>query len=219
MARNWLKDLFVGFLRARHLNRHFRRLLLLDSLTQTGVSREVPASLSQVLIQAAKQTPDELLRELESHPDGITDNQAEEIRVRVGNNEIGHEKPLPWWLHLWLAYRNPFNLLLSLLAGVSALTGDDTGALIIGFMVLFSTLLRFWQEMKANKAADALKAMVSNTATVLRRDISTEAAPIFAQYYGVHLQTKTNPPQEIPLKDLVPGDIVLLSAGDMIPAG
>ncbi|MGC8697697.1 MAG: magnesium-translocating P-type ATPase, partial [Halothiobacillus sp.] len=218
MARNWLKDLFVGFLRARHLNRHFRRLLLLDSLTQTGVSREVPASLSQVLIQAAKQTPDELLRELESHPDGITDNQAEEIRVRVGNNEIGHEKPLPWWLHLWLAYRNPFNLLLSLLAGVSALTGDDTGALIIGFMVLFSTLLRFWQEMKANKAADALKAMVSNTATVLRRDISTEAAPIFAQYYGVHLQTKTNPPQEIPLKDLVPGDIVLLSAGDMIPA-
>jgi Mg2+-importing ATPase len=218
MARNWLKELFIGFLRARHIDRHFRRLLLLDSLTQTGVNREAPASLSQVLIKAANQAPEDVLRALDSHPDGITDNQADEIRARVGNNEIGHEKPLPWWWHLWLAYRNPFNILLSLLAGVSALTGDHTGALIIGFMVAFSTLLRFWQEMKANKAADSLKAMVSNTATVLRRDISTEAAPIFAQYYGVHLQTKTNPPQEIPLKDLVPGDIVLLSAGDMIPA-
>ncbi|MHB8920668.1 MAG: magnesium-translocating P-type ATPase [Halothiobacillus sp.] len=218
MSLNWLKGLFVGFLRTRHIDRHFRRLLILDSLTKTGVSREVPASLSQTLIRAANLAPDDLLTELESHIDGITDNQAEEVRAKVGNNEVGHEKPLPWWFHLWFAYRNPFNILLSVLAGVSALTGDDTGALIIGFMVVFSTLLRFWQEMKANKAADSLKAMVSNTATVLRRDISTEAAPVFAQYYGVHLHTKAAAQREIPLKNLVPGDIVLLSAGDMIPA-
>lgn len=69
-------------------------------------------------------------------------------------------------------------------------------------MVLISGLLRFWQEYRTNKAAEALKSMVRTTATVLRRG-----------HYGAK-PTK----QEIPINQLVPGDIILLSAGDMIPA-
>ncbi|MCW5322476.1 magnesium-translocating P-type ATPase [Verminephrobacter aporrectodeae subsp. tuberculatae] len=213
-----LKELFAGFLRTRHLARHFRRLALLDTLAQTGVSREVPPTLTQTLVSAATAEADTLLRKLESHADGLSESQAEAVRARVGPNEVEHERPLPWWTHLWHCYKNPFNLLLTLLAVISYLTEDMKATVVIGTMVVLSTLLRFWQEAKSNKAADALKAMVSNTATVIRRDLSKDAAPIFEQYYGVHLHVKDAKRIELPIKLLVPGDLIVLSAGDMIPA-
>ncbi len=213
-----LKELFAGFLRTRHLARHFRRLALLDTLAQTGVSREVPPELTQTLVSAATAAPATLLRQLDSHADGLSESQAEAVRTRVGLNEVEHEKPLPWWTHLWHCYKNPFNLLLTLLAVISYLTEDMKATVVIGTMVVLSTLLRFWQEAKSNKAADALKAMVSNTATVIRRDLSEDAAPIFEQYYGAHLHVKDAKRIELPIKLLVPGDLIVLSAGDMIPA-
>ena len=213
-----LKELFAGFLRTRHLARHFRRLALLDSIAQTGVSREVPPALTQTLVSAATAETDALLRQLDSHADGLSESQAEAVRARVGLNEVEHEKPLPWWTHLWHCYKNPFNLLLTLLAVISYLTEDMKATVVIGTMVVLSTLLRFWQEAKSNKAADALKAMVSNTATVIRRDLSEDAAPIFEQYYGAHLHVKDAKRIELPIKLLVPGDLIVLSAGDMIPA-
>ena len=213
-----LKELFAGFLRTRHLARHFRRLALLDTIAQTGVSREVPPALTQTLVSAATAETDALLRQLDSHADGLSESQAEAVRARVGLNEVEHEKPLPWWTHLWHCYKNPFNLLLTLLAVISYLTEDMKATVVIGTMVVLSTLLRFWQEAKSNKAADALKAMVSNTATVIRRDLSEDAAPIFEQYYGAHLHVKDAKRVELPIKLLVPGDLIVLSAGDMIPA-
>ena len=82
-----LKELFAGFLRTRHLARHFRRLTLLDTLAQTGVSREVPPELTQTLVSAATTDPATLLRQLDSHADGLSESQAESIRSRVGLNE------------------------------------------------------------------------------------------------------------------------------------
>ncbi len=213
-----LKELFARFLRTRHIARHFRRLALLDTVTQTGVSREVPARLTQTLLAAATSPGDLLLEELGSHNDGLSEEQAGEIRARAGLNEVEHEKPLPWWGHLWHCYQNPFNLLLTLLAVVSWLTEDMKAATVIGSMVVLSTLLRFWQEGKSNKAADALKAMVSNTATVLRRDITEDEAPVAEAVFGVHLNVKAAQRVELPIRLLVPGDMILLSAGDMIPA-
>ena len=70
--------------------------------------------------------------------------------------------------------------------------------IVLSSMVLLSTLLRFWQEFRSNKAAEELKAMVSSTTAVLRAGMDR--------------------PQEIPISTLVPGDIVYLSAGDMVPA-
>ncbi|MFN3397397.1 MAG: cation-transporting P-type ATPase, partial [Sulfurimicrobium sp.] len=213
-----LKEFFAGFLRTHRVARHFRRLILLDTLAQTGVSRELPAGLSKSLVTAATSDPAALLGRLDSHDDGLTEAQAQAIRERVGLNEVEHEKPLPWWQHLWLSYRNPFNLLLTLLAVISWLTEDMQATVVIGTMVVLSTLLRFWQEGKANKAADALKAMVGNTATVIRRDVSEEAAPVFEKYYGAHIHAKAARRIEVPIRLLVPGDVILLSAGDMIPA-
>jgi len=91
-------------------------------------------------------------------------------------------------------------------------------AIVISSMVVLSTLLRFWQEAKSNRAADKLKEMVSNTATVLRRDLAQDAAEEARRYFHAMLHPKGPHKAEVPIKMLVPGDLVLLSAGDMIPA-
>lgn len=60
---------------------------------------------------------------------------AQTLREQVDLNEIAHEQPLAWWQHLWHCYRNPLNLLLTLLAVISYLTEDMKAALVIGSMV------------------------------------------------------------------------------------
>jgi Mg2+-importing ATPase len=70
-------------------------------------------------VAAAKSDAGSLLKTLDTHAAGLNESQADAIRERVGPNEVEHEKPLRWWLHLWYCYKNPFNLLLSLLAVVS----------------------------------------------------------------------------------------------------
>ncbi|MFI8376929.1 magnesium-translocating P-type ATPase [Pseudomonas helleri] len=213
-----LKEFFAGFLRNRHIARHFRRLALLDSLTDTTVSREVPPSLAHTLVAAANSDSAVLIDTLGTHTDGLSEAEADALRQQHGFNEVEHEQPLSRWVHLWHCYKNPFNLLLTLLAAVSLATDDVQAAVVIGTMVVLSTVLRFWQEAKSNKAADALKAMVSNTATVMRRDFSADAAPIFGKFYGASLSIKGAQRIELPIKQLVPGDLIVLSAGDMIPA-
>ncbi|MGZ5566593.1 MAG: magnesium-translocating P-type ATPase, partial [Limisphaerales bacterium] len=100
------------------------------------------------------------------------------------------------WLHrMWLAVRNPLVILLTVLATVSYATGDARAGTVMLLMVILGVSLRFVQETRANNAAAKLKAMIKVTATVLRDG-----------------QAK-----EIPLQQLVPGDVVKLSAGDMIP--
>ncbi|BCN36808.1 magnesium-translocating P-type ATPase [Alicycliphilus denitrificans] len=203
MHPNIPREVFAGFLRTRRMVRHFRRRALLETLGRTGVSRELPAAQSQALAAAAGADAAALLRQLGSAETGLTEAQADAIRLHAGPNEVEHEKPLPWWMHLWHCFRNPFNLLLTLLAAISLFTHDMKGALVIGTMVVLSTLLRFWQEGRSNKAADALKAMVGNTATVLRGSLPDSAGARRV---------------ELPIRLLVPGDLVVLSAGDMIPA-
>ena len=205
-----LREFFAGFLRTRHFGRHFRRLAMLDSVTDATVSREVPPTLAQTLTRGATSDVPELLTRLGSHAEGLTEPEALALREQHGLNEVEHEQPLPWWVHLWHCYKNPFNLLLTLLAFISWLTEDMKAATVIFSMVVLSTLLRFWQETRSNQAADALKAMVSNTATVMRR---AEVSQDDAQANGGGKQRI-----ELPIKQLVPGDLIVLSAGDMIPA-
>ena len=212
------EEFFAGFLRTRAIARHFRRFLTLDGLINTGVTKELPPSLAKKLIAAAQSEQGALLISLESHEDGLSQAQSEHILANIGPNEIEHERPLSWWQQLWRCYHNPFNLLLTLLAAISYITDDNKAATVISLMVILSTTIRFWQDGKSTRAADKLKALVSNTATVIRRDVSEDAVPFFEKYYGVHLSIKPAKKIEIPIKQLVPGDLIVLSAGDMIPA-
>ncbi len=213
MKLTLLREFFAGFLRTRHFARHFRRLALLESFSDASVSRDVPPTLAQTLVSAANSDAAQLLDQLGSHTDGLSTEEADALREQHGLNEVEHEQALPWWTHLWHCYKNPFNLLLTLLAVISWLTEDMKAATVIFSMVVLSTLLRFWQEAKSNKAADALKAMVSNTATVMRPDSPPPAGPgrLAVEAGGARRI-------ELPIRQLVPGDLIVLSAGDMIPA-
>lgn len=75
-----LKEFFAGFLRTRHIARHFRRLALLDSVTDASVSREVPPSLAQTLVAAANSGAEQLLGTLGSHAEGLDAQEADALR-------------------------------------------------------------------------------------------------------------------------------------------
>ncbi|SQI27572.1 magnesium-transporting ATPase MgtA [Salmonella enterica subsp. arizonae] len=187
------------------LNRHLPyRLVHRDPLpgAQTAVNAPIPPSLSERCLKVAAMEQEALWHVFDTHPEGL--NAAEVTRAceKYGENRLPAQKPSPWWVHLWVCYRNPFNILLTILGGISYATEDLFAAGVIALMVCISTLLNFVQEARSTKAADALKAMVSNTATVLR----------------VINENGENGWLELPIDQLVPGDIIKLAAGDMVPA-
>lgn len=217
-----LKNLFSGFLRQRRTKRHFKRQALFESLGHMNGASSQAASLSvsrELRRMAAEDAPGAIAR-MSSHVDGLSAAEADERRTRFGPNEVEHEKPLPWWMHFWHCYKNPFNLLLTLLAIVSLVTDDATAAAVIGTMVALSTVIRFVQEGRSSRAAERLKAMVSNTATVIRRRAADDQAlEIGEKYFGLSASANRAKRQiELPIRELVPGDHIQLSAGDMIPA-
>ncbi|SDH99515.1 magnesium-translocating P-type ATPase [Variovorax sp. OV700] len=202
--KNVLKSFFESFLRSRRMLHHFERWQTLLGSKPVGVaSAAMPADIANALAAASHTDAGELLSRFDSSPQGLGETHAQALRKRLGSNEVRHEQPLPWWTHLWQCYRNPFNLLLTVLALTSYVTEDMKATLVIGSMVVLSTVLRFLQESRSNKAAERLKAMVSNTATVLRPEPDAAAGALRV---------------EVPMRDLVPGDVIALSAGDMIPA-
>ncbi|MGB3658486.1 MAG: HAD-IC family P-type ATPase, partial [Pseudolabrys sp.] len=151
--------------------------------------------------------PEEALVRLEASKSGLTEEQVEARLDQYGPNEVTHEKPPTWYQQLFHAFLTPFNGVLfavsvvSLFSDVIFAAPEDRSfrtIIVLITMILLSTLLRFWQEFRSNKAAEELKAMVTSTAAVLRAGMDR--------------------PQELPISSLVPGDIVYLSAGDMIPA-
>jgi len=146
----------------------------------------------------------------ESAPEGLTEDQVEEKLLAGGLNEVHHEKAPSWVKQLFEAFVNPFIGVLLIIATVSFYIdvlrpifghkpdeADYKTVITVGIMVLISSLLRFFQEFRSNQAAEKLKGMVKTTATVLRKEVGR---------------------LEIDIKELVPGDIIVLSAGDMIPA-
>lgn len=188
---------FNRFVRQHSFARHFARSAVLSDFPDDQQDAFLAAESLPSLVQAAQLNAPDLLARLESHANGLSDLAAKAIRQRVGSNSVREERPLPGWLHLWHCYRNPFNLLLSVLATISWYTGDNKATVVIGTMVVISTMVRFIQELRSSQAVDALKAMVSNNASVLRQSAQ---------------------PVSLPIQQLVPGDVVLLSAGDMVPA-
>ena len=164
------------------------------------IKRTGPIQVSPRLIQAASLAAPEVLSELESGLHGLTEEEAQRRLEEYGPNVVAYEDRFTRLRLFVKACLNPLVILLSVLAIVSFVTAETTsdivsGSLMVG-MVALGVSLRFVQEARANAAAAKLKAMIHVTATVIR----------------------DGKEKEIPLADLVPGDIVRLAAGDMIPA-
>jgi len=197
MFKNFTQQLLARL--SRHLP---RRLVQRDPMATGKTDAVIPGALAAHCLRVAAMEEPALWRTFASHPEGLTAAEVDAARATHGENQIPAQKPARWWVHLWVCYRTPFNLLLTVLGVISYATEDLFAAGVIALMVGISTLLNFIQEARSTRAADALKAMVSNTATVLRT-----------------LNDKGESGwRELPIDQLVPGDIVKLAAGDMIPA-
>jgi Mg2+-importing ATPase len=153
------------------------------------------AGVSPELTGAAGKSSEEVFQALGTAATGLTDAEAEERLAKYGPNEVAAEKHQGWLYRIYVATRNPLVILLTVLAILSFATDDIPGGTMMLLMVVLGIMLRFIQETRADNAAAKLKAMISVTATVVRDG-----------------QAK-----EIPLRQLVPGDVVKLCAGDMIP--
>ena len=158
MLKNYTRQLFAQL--SRHLP---RRLVQRDPLPDARhlASGPIPESLGQHCLNVAAMDDQEIWRAFDSHPEGLNEGEVAAKILKHGDNQIPAQKPSPWWVHLWTCYRNPFNLLLTVLGIVSYSTEDLFAAGVIALMVGISTLLNFIQEARSTKAADALKAMVS----------------------------------------------------------
>ena len=167
---------------------------------------------SASLISIAQGNVDEVLHLFETELEGLSELEAKRRLDKYGLNEIACEKKVAWYVQLLKTVTNPLSLLLIVLAIVSLFTGSTTAALIIFIMVLFGGLLRFSQEFKSNKAAEKLREMVSAKATVNRKNAPRKSSSPAKEATG------TTKGKEIEVKLLVAGDIIFLSAGDMIPA-
>jgi Mg2+-importing ATPase len=170
------------------------------------------------LLRAAREDPQQLLARLNSSADGLSSLQAQLRLDRLGPNQIARQQPVSWFRQLLATFRNPLVALLASMAALSLFSGDRKAALIIGTMILFSVSLRFSQEYRSLRAAEGLRRLVHTTATVLRHDAHQDITPGLAADLGLQLEGAIAGPQEIPIERLVPGDLVRLAAGDMIPA-
>jgi P-type Mg2+ transporter len=164
-------------------------------------SSEGSAASGRVLGDVACLSPDEALQRLSSIANGLTLDQVTERLRSVGPNQVAQQAHHTILRELAGRSINPLNLLLLSLATASYFLGDHRAAIVIAVMVVLSISLGFIQEHRSNNAADKLRRMVSINATVRRQVGATTPDHI-----------------DVPIEQLVPGDIVLLSAGDMMPA-
>jgi Mg2+-importing ATPase len=179
---------------------------------------EVAPAADANLLRAAREDRQQLLARLNSGADGLSNLQSQLRLARLGPNQIARQQPVSWFKQLLATFRNPLVALLAAMAALSLLSGDRKAALIIGTMIVFSVSLRFSQEYRSLRAAEGLRRLVHTTATVLRHDAHQDITPGLAADLGLQLEGAIAGPQEIPIERLVPGDLVRLAAGDMIPA-
>jgi Mg2+-importing ATPase len=170
------------------------------------------------LIPLAQSNIETVLEMLNTSSEGLSDLQSDLRLNKIGLNEIAHEKPPKWYVQFLKTFQNPLVILLMTLAVIALLTEDIKAAVIILSMVVFSVVLRFSQEFRSGKAAEKLREMVHTTATVSRKDPRKDISPSLAQDLGLTLNLDVPAQQDIPIKFLVPGDVIFLAAGDMIPA-
>jgi Mg2+-importing ATPase len=161
------------------------------------------ATIEATALKFAHMDANEILSQLDSSMNGLDTEKVENIQEEKGYNIIDYGKAQPWFVRLLMSFANPFCIVLILVAVVSFITEvllseDKSWATVVIILALvgISGTMQFIQESKSDKAAEKLKELVSSNAAVKRGGIINE----------------------ISMSEIVSGDIVILSAGDMMPA-
>lgn len=162
--------------------------------------------MNKWLLSVGVKRKEVVLESMNTSLNGLTKAQVEQVREECGENKITHEEQDSLLRRVLRAFINPFTIVLLVLVAISAFTdiilaekgeADFTTVVIVLTMVAISGILRFVQETRSNQAAEQLGAMIKTT-TCVQRDLVGKI--------------------EIPLEEVVVGDIIYLSAGDMVPA-
>jgi Mg2+-importing ATPase len=139
---------------------------------------------------------DQLMETLHTSLQGLSSREVESRRASYGPNAVVRQKKLAAFRQFAAQFKNPLIIILFLAAVLSVFLGEFVDAMIIIVIVVLSVFIDFFQEYRAERAVDLLKEKISTTATVIRDGAR----------------------QDVPLLELVPGDIISLSAGDIVPA-
>lgn len=160
-------------------------------------------NINKMYASESKISKDEFIQKYKIAENGITNEEAETKLQKLGPNEIRQAKPKKWYNYFWESLVTPFNCILIGIALILIYTDvilaeapSYANIIVIAILVIASTLLDFFEEYRSNKAAEKLKKMVATKTTVIRNGKKID----------------------IPIKDVVIGDTVVLSAGSMIPA-
>ena len=167
------------------------------------------------LLSAAVKPFENLLIQYDNTYEGYDEDQVDDMRDQYGVNVITKQDKASVFRRLWDAFINPFTIVLFVLAGLSLGTDviaaapgdkDPTAVIIVLSMVFISGMLRFVQELRSGNAAEKLGEMVETTVAVMRR------------YEDENTEEMFSLKEEIPLDEIVVGDVIHLAAGDIIPA-
>ena len=148
------------------------------------------------LLECAALPVEGVLVRLGSSDKGLSPEQVEERLERFGPNDVEHARKQGFLGEILDRSKNPLVIQLFVIAAVSLWMGDQRAATVVGLMVVLSVLLGYVQERRSGRAVERLLSMIKATCTAIRA--------------GKEI--------ELPLRDLVPGDVVALAAGDLIPA-
>lgn len=159
--------------------------------------------INKMYANESKISKEEFIKKYKIQGTGISTEEAEEKIKKLGPNEIRQAKPKKWYNYFWESLITPFNCILIGIALILTYTDvilpetpSYANIIVIAILVIASTLLDFFEEYRSNKAAEKLKKMVETKTTVIRNGQKID----------------------IPIKEVVIGDTVVLSAGSMIPA-
>lgn len=163
---------------------------------------------NDLLLTYAKKTPDQVYDDLHTTKNGLKLDQIDNLREQYGTNSFSSKKKERWYHKLASAFLNPFSIILliiSVLTIIIALVTNDHHKIdtsdwvqfgIIMFITILSGVIKLFQESRSSKASEKLRAMVKTTTAVIRNGVT----------------------KELPIEEVVPGDLIKLAAGDMIPA-
>ncbi|WP_336771374.1 magnesium-translocating P-type ATPase [Bacillus bombysepticus] len=174
-------------------------------------NQELLSKNYKMLCEIAKSDVESTLDLFKTTSQGLSHEEATKRLEVYGENKVVSQKRTKWYITLFNSFRSPFISLLIILGMLSFFTNDIKGTIIVGIMVTLSVLIRFIQEIRSQKSIERLKNLVYEKVTVLRKGNIP---------YKENKRTllEESGKVQIGLEDLVPGDIIELSAGNIVPA-
>lgn len=139
---------------------------------------------------------EEVLTRLEVNDQGLTAEKVDTRREEFGRNELGPKEAHGFLYEIFERCKNPLVIQLLIICGVSLFMEDYRSAIVVGGMLFLSVMLSYFQERRSNQAVERLRAMVQTNSVVIR----------------------AGKEEDIPMSELVPGDLIVLQAGAIIPA-